>query len=185
MEHDLHISAAKVALGGLSGWSITDADGLLEEHDERVDGGLLGIRVACLTSTDEFAGVFCALPVTLAEDNTPLSRLQVGFVSDLCCTVAKRETTRRLNEEVILDPSTGYMLESEREAINKYVEGQLRAALLTQGPEGQRASDVTFALATDVDMRTPGTAVPWEAVLTTLGYIERLSGTVRVPAGGE
>lgn len=185
MEHDLHISPAKVALGGLSGWSITDADGNLEEHDERVDGGLLGIRVACATTNDEFAGVFVALPVTLAEDNTPLSRLQVGFVSDLCCTVAKRETTRRLNEDVVLDPTTGFMLDSEREAINKYVEGQLRAALLTQGPEGQRASDVTFELASDVDMRTPGTAVPWEAVLTTLGYIERLSGTVRVPAGGE
>ncbi len=185
MEHDLHIAASKVALGGLSGWSITDANGLLEEHDERVDGGLLGIRVACLTTNDEFAGVFCALPVTLAEDNTPLSRLQIGFVSDLCCTVAKRETTRRLSEEVILDPTTGYMLDSEREAINEYVEGQLRAALLTQGAEGQRASDVTFELATDIDMRTPGTEVPWEAVLTTLGYIERLSGTVRVPAGGE
>ncbi len=185
MSHDVHVSPAKVSLGPLEGWTIHRSDGSLEDHDERIDGGLLAIRIGCATThdVDSAPGVYEALPLTLDTDNASLSRLPVGFVADIACTVAKAETTRRLNEDVLLN-SDGTIRESEAKRIESYVQSVLGSELLTERPEGQRASDVTFTMARDVDLRTPGAIVPCEVLVTPRGYLEAIATTVRVSRAG-
>lgn len=182
MGHAPHISPAKVDLGPLSGWSIVDEAGVLAEHDERVDGGLLAIRTGCLRTHDDLSGVFDALPVTLAADNTALSRHPVGAVMDIACTIAKRETQRKLNSEILVN-SNGTIQEAEAKRIEGVVLSQLRAALLSAGPEGQLASDVTFTISRSVNLLSPGAIVPCEVVVTPLGYLEQIATTVRVNVG--
>ncbi len=184
MGHDLHVSAAQMDLLGLEGWSITDNNGILEDHDERVHGGLLPMRVACLTTSDDLAGVFVALPVTLDTDNAPLSRLQSGLVCDLACRIAKRETTLKLGSNIVLNTSTGFIREADRKLVEKTVTNVLKSALLVPGAEGPKASGVSFTMAGGIDMRTPGTQVPCEVIVTTLGYFEDIKTTVRVAVGG-
>lgn len=180
MAHDIHISPAKVENGALQGWSIHADDGTLEEHDERIDGGLLGARITSLRTFNEKAGVYVSLPVTLDEDGKPLSRLPVVLVGQLACTVAQRACTERLNGNWILDDN-GRLIEREVRRIEAYVQSQIDIALLDASlPEGQRASSAKFTLSRDTDLRVPAAVVTYEVDLNTLGYVEHFSGRVRV-----
>lgn len=180
MQHDLHISPAKVEDGAL-GWTIHDSNGVLEEHDERVDGGLLGARITSLRTFNEKPGVYVSLPVTLNEDGKPLSRLPVVLVGQLACTVAQRATTERLNGNWVLNAS-GRLIEREARRIEAYVQSQINIALGLNAalPEGPRASSAIFTLDRSADLRVPGAIVGYEIELTALGYIEHFSGRVRV-----
>lgn len=182
MGHQAHISPGKVADGPLEGVTIHDEDDELEEHDERVNGGLLSVRVTCMRTHDDESGVFVANALTLAEADTPLSRLQIGCVVDLACKVAKRETARRLLENVRVDRN-GVPLEIEYKRIETYVLGQLRSALLSPTDEGPLASDVTFTMTRGINILQPGALVPCEVVVYPHGYLEQISTVVRVSAG--
>lgn len=182
MAHDLHVSAAQVANGPLAGVTIHDSTGLLEDHDERVNGGLLPLRVGSATTLHDRAGVYLSLPVSLGVDNGPLSRLPVGFVADLACDVGTRALTDKLNGSLELNVD-GTPTEFERQRIQQYVLDELRSALLTRGPEGPRASSVDFTLAGNVPI-APGAIIPAEVGLVPLGYLERVALTVRVGFGG-
>lgn len=181
MEHDLHISPAQVDIGPLEGWVITDANGVLQEHDERVDGGLLAARIACLTTLNEKpGGPFVALPVNLDEDNRTLSRLPVVLVGQLVTTVAQRAFSEKLNSAIARNKGTLTIRETEARRIEEAVRTQLEIAVMQPGREGARASSIDeIRIARDVAL-TPGALVPWEVNFTALGYFEQLSGVVRV-----
>lgn len=179
MGHDLQVSPAEVALGGLEGWDIFDNDGVLEEHDERVDGGLLAARIACLRTFNSLPGVYCALPLTLDNDNQPLSRMPIVLVAQLATNICQAATTMLLNGRVLLN-SDGTPQGAEGRRIDAFVQSALEAELVEPKREGQRASSVSFAFDKTVDLRVQGAIVPWECTLTQLGYLEQISGTVRV-----
>lgn len=183
MQHDLHISSGYVANGPLDGVVITDANGVLEEFDQRVDGGLLESRIGCLMTHDELAGVYVALPLTLDADNGALSRVPSVHVGQLACRVAKAALTQRLGENVSLN-ADGTLADVSAERIEAYVLGRLEASLLSPGREGPRASGVSFALSRTTDLRTPGTALPYEVVVDGYAYLESFDGTVRFAPGG-
>ena len=199
MLHDVQISPAKNENGPLlASNDITMTDEAtdltnttptkqLEEHDERVDGGLLAMRVACLRTYAEqnLGGTYVALALTLDNDNASLSRVQVGGVADIACSVAKAELTRKLNAEVVLrDDNTGRMTEAERLRIQSTVKTKLEIQLLTKRKEGQRASAVDFILDGTADLRVPGVQVTSETKVTPLGYFEQITNTVRVAFPG-
>lgn len=179
MEHDIHISPAQVDLGALDGVTIVDANGELQEYDERVSGLLLRSRIGCLRTFNDKPGVFIALPVTLDEDGKTLSRLPVVLVGQLACTVAQRGFTERLNSSVLKKPD-GTIQEGAARRIEEGVREDLKVALLQSGREGQRASSIeSVTLSRDVVL-TPGAEVPWLVEIVALGYLEQLPGTVRI-----
>ncbi len=183
MAHERHVSEAKVSLGPLSGLTITDPDGVLETHDERVDGTLLVHRIGCPTTLDDIPGVFSALPLTLAEDDGQLSRAPVGAVGDLLCRLAKREATRKLGSDLVLQ-SDGSIAPEGLARINREITAVLRAAVISPGPEGPMASDVSFAMDGTVDLRVPGANVPCEVSYLPLGYLEQITIRVVVSRAG-
>lgn len=203
MQHDIQVSPAQVDSGPLAGWQLattatatTSAPvntgnpgsapnvGTLPplDYDERADGGLLAYRVACLCTVDDFAGIYVALPVTLDNDNAPLSRLPVGLVGDLYQTIVKQATTLKLSSRIELN-NDGTAKEKEAQRIEKYVVGQLSANLLTRKAEGQRASAVDWAFPRNIDLRTPGTLVNCEGGYVPLGYLEQINTNVYVRTG--
>lgn len=188
MSHDLHISSAEVGRCRLPGVTITDENGNLEDHDERVDGGLLALRIGCLRTHDEVPGVFIALPLTLAEDDAEFSRAPVGFVGDRICRIIRRVTTLKLNSNVVLvtaeGPTRGFITPAEKKRIEEEVLSAVRAEMMTPGPEGQRISGVTFTMSGNVDLRVTGADVPCECVFDRNGYLEKISTTVRASRAG-
>ncbi len=183
MAHAIHVSPAKVSLGALEGWEIHDANGTIEQHDERVDGGLLAMRLTCARTYNEKAGVYCALPLTIDEDGKPLSRLPVVLVGQAACTIAQRAMVEQLGGDVLLNEN-GTLQEAERRRIQSYANTQLRIGLLSDGPEGRSASSCVLTITGDTDLRVPGAEVSYEVALLTRGYLEKLSGKVRVNSGG-
>lgn len=183
MQHERHVSEAKVDLGPLPGLTITDLDGVLETHDERVDQTLLTHRVGCPTTLDDLPGVYSALPLTLAEDDSQLSRAPVAFVGDLLCQIAKREGTRKLGGDLVLQ-ADGTIAPDQLARINREITARLRAAVMSPGPEGPMASDVSFAMDGAVDMREPGATVPCEVSYLQFGYLEQISIRVVVSRAG-
>lgn len=175
MQNDIKVSPAKVSLGMLDGWDLFDSAGSLVEHDERVDGGLLAMRMACLRTFNERAGAYVALPLTLDTDGLPLSRLPIVLVAQLACTVATAGYEFQLNSERALNKD-GTIQEGEARRIDGYVQSLIEINLLQPG----RASSCPVKMARDVDLRVQGAEVTWEADLTTLGYLEKLAGVVRV-----
>lgn len=184
MGHDLHVSAAKVENGPLEGWGITDDNGVREEHDDRVAGGFMAsIRVAAAQTHDVIgvSGVYAGIPVTLAADDAPLSRLPVGLVGNLACTIAKSGYTRKLNTDVETTKDK-IITRKEAERIDAGVTKALRSALLARGLEGARASDVTATMDRSIPL-TVGATVPVEVLVTGKSYIERFDVRVRVDGG--
>lgn len=180
MSHDLQASPARVSDGRLEGWSLYDANNALVHHDERVNGGLLQSRITCARSFDtDPGGAYVALALTLAADDTPLSRLPVACLGDLTCTLCNSLTTTKLNGNYQLNDD-GTLLESEARRIETSINSQLKAQLLTPGVEGPRASDVLYTLTRGIDLRQPGAKQTWACKLTALGYIEQFDGTVIV-----
>lgn len=181
MAHDVQVSPADATLGRLEDWTLYGADGRLACHDERASGGLLNSRITCLRTLDgDIGGAYVALALTLELNDRPLSRLPIACVGDITCTICRSETTKLLNSKVILDPKTGYMTTAEQRRIEGKVQSKLENELLAAKTEGQRASAVTFSIVNNTDLRQPGATVSWECDLTGLGYLEQLSGVVRV-----
>lgn len=181
MLHDVQISPAEPDVGAIPNVSLTDLNGNLEDHDERVMGGLLAMRGACLRTFSEknLAGVYCALPLTLDNDNAPLSRVQNGGVADIACTIVQAETARRLNAPLVLN-TDGTLDEAEAQRIEEEVLSALKAELLTRKKEGQRASSVTFQLQRGVVLTNVGAVQPTLTNVVPLGYPEQISNKVLV-----
>lgn len=185
MSKDVKTSAAKVEDQGLAGWTITTADGKYEDHDERVDGGLLDMRIACLRTFAEVGinGVYCALDVTLDNDDAPLSRLSNGGVADLIANIIQSETTRKLGSNVELkDDGTAQPFELERinESILATIKDQVLAPTLGGTDPGPRASSVTFQLEPGVNLSQVGAEQPTESDVVFLGKFEKFTNRVVV-----
>lgn len=184
LAHDVHVSPAEVAAGALAGVAIHATDGItLEEYDERVDGGLLAMRVASLGTVDEYAGVYLSNDVCLDDDNAAMSRFPRSCVMDLACTIAKKETTRLLksNVDLITDdgPTKGYPLPGEVIRIQESVLTQLQSNLLTNvAGEGKRASGITYEIDGAVDLRDVDAIVNGAGDLTFLGNIEAILSVI-------
>ena len=183
MAYSIHVSAADVGRGALEGWRIHNDDGILEEHDERVSAGLLARRLACLTTNDDYSGVFVALPLTLDEDNAILSRLPTALVGDLVCRIAKREGTRRLNSYVPTKRD-GTIQEAAAQKIEGYILGQIKSGVMVDSGDGPSASSIdSVTIDRSVNILTPGTLVPVEVKFTPLAYLEQLAFKVFVNVG--
>lgn len=185
MGHQENTSSARKDLGPLEGWTMHDNNGVLEHeaHDELTESGILAMRGGCLTTDRELPGIYDALPITLDEDDAPLSRLPVGFVCDIAARTALTETNLLLGADVVTKPD-GTIKESDALKIEKAITNRLRAKLLVPGPEGVRASDVTFTMSRDVNILEPGTEIPCEVDVLPKGTIEKVTTVIRVSRGG-
>lgn len=185
MQKDVKTAPGRVEDQGLAGWTITKSDGTHEDHDERVDGGLLSMRIACLRTFAEIGinGVYVALAVTLDNDDAPMSRLQVGGVADVGSNIVQSETTKKLQSNLELK-TDGTIQPYEAIRIQEGVLAELKKNLLATNlggtDPGPRASDVTFTLDTTVDLSQAGAKQPTVARIEPLGNLEQIENRIIV-----
>jgi hypothetical protein len=186
MSKDVKTAPGRVSDQGLDGWTITTPTGAQEDHDERVSGGLLEMRIACLRTYAEIGinGVYCALAVTLDNDEAPMSLLNNGCVADIAANIVQGETTRKLQSDYELKLD-GTLQPYELARINVGILNVLKQNLLSDtlgGTDpGARASDVTFGLDPGINLDAVGATQTTKTFVQFNGVLLKIDN--RVVAG--
>jgi hypothetical protein len=184
-QHDLHIPTWKKANGPCDGWDLNDADGVLYEFDERVDGGALSGGFTCFrTWGNGPAGAFIALSLTRAAEASPLSRTHNMAVADVAQSVCQAEAENAIGESLILNDD-GTATQESLNAIKQRVDSSLKRNLLADlEGEGQRASNAYWTPRTDDDLSVADATLNGVLTLNLRGTIEHINTIVKVNLGG-
>jgi hypothetical protein len=135
------IDSADVNLGSL-GVSIRDANGNADEHDESLSPGLDDARFYVLRTWDAVQGVYVNRPRLFSADGSDFQLLPHRRVLDIAHEALNAYFTRRLNQPVLVDKTSGFILESEAQEIEAGARSAMRSALLAK----PMASAVQFVL---------------------------------------
>ncbi len=137
------VDIADPNLGNLTGMSLRDAAGNLKHHDEMVSPGLDDARaVALRTISPEFPGVYVNNPRLFSAAGSDFEFIQHRRVMILARIALRVYFTRRLSKPVLINPTTGFLLESERLEIQEGAISAMAGLLLAK----PKASSVDFEL---------------------------------------
>ena len=180
-QHDLEIPTYRKADGPLEGASITDANGNIVEHDDRVAGGTgVAGRFTCLRSyANGPQGVFVALSLTRDTDGALLSRTHNKAVADLACAVVQSATEGAIGQVLQLN-SDGTATTASLSLLQQRVNKQLMINLLQQYQEGPRASSAVWTASTSDVLNVPGATLNGNLALELDGTLENIATTVSV-----
>jgi hypothetical protein len=128
---------------GLLNVSIRDANGNADEHDESLNPGLDDSRAMVLRTWGEDAqGVYPNRPRLFSSNGSDFQLLPHRRVLNLAHRALRAYFVRRLSKPVLVDKTTGFILEHEALEIEAGAKAAMRAVLLAK----PKASDVQFAL---------------------------------------
>jgi len=136
------IDTAAINLGTLSGVSIRDSNGNVDEHDESVSPGLDDARFTVLRTWDGIAGTYINRPRIFSAAGSDFQLLPHRRVMNLAHAALRAFFIRRVNVPILVDKTTGFILESEALEIESGARAAMRALLLAK----PKASAVQFAL---------------------------------------
>jgi hypothetical protein len=184
-QHDIHIPNWRKADGPLSGWSMRDEDGNLDEFDETNDGGALAGRFTCFRSWSNGPnGTFIALSLTRGSEGSLLSRTHNMYVANLACNICRAETEMAIGQVLVLNDD-GTATQSSLSSIESRVNTALENNLLTDKEgEGQRASKAVWRASKTDNFNVPGATLNGVLELLINGTIEKIATRVRVLTGG-
>lgn len=138
------INIASVRLGVVPGVSIKDANGNpdLKYHDESLNPGLDDSRFTVLRTWNEVQGVYVNRPRVLSAAGSDFDIYPKRRVLNIAHATLLSYFIRRLNEPILVDRNTGYILESEALEIETGARAAMRSTLLAK----PKASAVEFTL---------------------------------------
>lgn len=136
------VDVSAPALGPLTGVSIRDERGNPDEHDEALTPGLDDARFAVLRTYEGLAGVYINNPRLFSAEGSDFEFVQHRRVMNLAKRTLRLYFVRRLSLPIIVDGSTGFILESEALEIESGANAVLRSVLRSK----PKASAVQFTL---------------------------------------
>lgn len=136
------IDIASIKLGVIPGISIKDANGNPLHHDESLNPGLDDSRFTVLRTWNEVQGVYVNRPRVLSAAGSDFDIYPKRRVLNIAHSTLLAYFVRRLNEPILVDKSTGYILESEALEIETGARAAMRSTLLAR----PKASGVEFTL---------------------------------------
>jgi len=160
------VNIADVNTGALSA-SIRDVNGNPEEHDESVNPGLDDARFCVLRTIDGYQGVYCNRPRLFAAAGSDFQLMPYRRVINLAHAALRVYFIRRLNHPILVDRTTGFILESEALEIEAGALAVMRGELLVK----PKASDCQFSLARNDNVLSSKT-LNGEARIIPLAYPE-------------
>lgn len=163
---------ADINLGALR-CSIRDANGNPDEHDESVNPGLDDSRATVARTFDGIQGVYVNRSRILSADGSDFRLFAHRRVMNLANEALRIYFLRRLNKPVLVNKTTGFILESEAQEIETGALQVMRAALLTK----PKASDAQFALSRTDNLLSTQT-LTGDARVVPLGYPEFITLTL-------
>lgn len=170
------INIAAVDTGALAGVSIRDVNGNVDEHDEAVNPGLDDARFTTLRTWDGYQGVYVTRPRLFAPESSDFQLLPHRRVINLAEIALRVYLIHRCNKPILVNRTTGFILETEALDIEAGANAVLAAELLVK----PKASDARFVLARNDnvlstkalsgDARITPLAMP-EFINVTIGYV--------------
>jgi hypothetical protein len=136
------INTADINLGPLAGASIRDANGNPDEHDEAINPGLDDARFTVLRTWEGVAGVYVNRPRLFSPEGSDFQLLPHRRVLNLAHASLRAYFVRRLNQPVLVDRTSGFILEAEALEIEAGARAVLAATLLAK----PKASGALFTL---------------------------------------
>jgi hypothetical protein len=136
------VNLANVKVGRMDGVIITDANGNPDDHDESTNPGLDDARFVTLRTWEGRPGVYLNRPRMLSTPTSDFQLIPHRRVINLTKTVIRSYLEERVNEEILVDAQTGFILEEEALEIEAGANAALRGALLAK----PKASGARFVL---------------------------------------
>lgn len=136
------VNIADLTLGALPGVSIRDANGNPDEHDESFFPGLDDLRYEVLRTFDGYPGVYVNRPRLFSPETSDFQLMPHRRVLNITHDALRAYFLLRLNKPVLVDRTTGFILESEALEIESGARAVMRAALLAK----PKASGIQFTL---------------------------------------
>lgn len=163
------VDVADVNLGALVGVSIRDANGNADEHDESLNPGLDDARFVALRTWEGIQGVYVNRPLLFSAAGSDFELLPHRRVMNVAHDVLRPYFQRRLNKPVLVDKTTGYILESDAAEIEAGARAVLESALLAK----PKASAIEFTLSRTDNLLSTKT-LKGQARITPLAYPESI-----------
>lgn len=167
------VDIADVNLGPLVGVSIRDDNGNPDEHDESLNPGLDDARFTVLRTWEGFGGVYVNRPRIFSPAGSDFSLMPHRRVMNLGEAALRAYFIRRLNRPILVNSTTGYILEEEALEIESGARNAMSAVLLAK----PKASAVQFLLSRYDNLLSTKT-VTGDARIVPLAYPEFVTLTV-------
>jgi hypothetical protein len=164
------INTADVNLGPLVGVSIRDVNGNPDEHDESLNPGLDDARFVTLRSWEGIAGVYVNRPRLFSPAGSDFYLVPHRRVMNLANAALRLYFIRRLNKPVLVDKTTGFILESDAIDIELGATKVMSAVLLAK----PKASAALFTLNRHENILSSLT-LNGQARITPLAYPETIN----------
>lgn len=184
-QHDVHVATWKKDLGP-TGFDLFDADGLLTEWDDRVDGG--AGSEARFTTFRTWAngprGAFITQSLTRAGDGQLTSQTHNMAVVNVACTTVQQATEQAIGRSLQLN-ADGTATKESLAVIASEVNAAVELALLTSRGEGPRASRAVWTPDPSDVYNVPEPTMHGVLELVLNGTIHSVDTAVRLRANGE
>ncbi|MBN8609650.1 MAG: hypothetical protein J0L92_03650 [Deltaproteobacteria bacterium] len=164
------INSADIKLGPIGGISIVDSLGNPRHHDEAKSPGLDDARFYVLRTWERRAGVFVNRPRLLCPTGSDFQLLAHRRVMNLALQVLRSYFEERLNSPILVDRTSGFILESEALAIEAGANARLAAVLLSK----PKASDAHCVVARNENLLSTKN-LSADARVVPLAYAESVS----------
>lgn len=164
---------AKLEFGPLEGTQIRDSNGNLDEHDEFEEPGLDALKFSTLRTWHNRDGVFLNNPRLACPDGSDFVLVQYRRVMNVARTVLQAYLEERTSQDILVNASTGFILESEAREIESGANVALETALLAE----PMASSVKFTLSRTDNLLSTQT-LTYQCRIVPLGYAKTISGTI-------
>ncbi len=164
---------ADVTLGSAAGVIITDANGNPKHHDESINPGLDDSRFTVLRTIEGLSGVFVNRPRIFSSGGSDFELMPHRRVINLAHAAIRLYFLARLNRSILVDASTGFILESEAQEIEAGVDAAVRSSLMTtpKASGGGYAQGRFFQLNRDDNLLSTKT-LTGQARVIPLAYVE-------------
>jgi hypothetical protein len=167
------IDTADVNLGTLVGVSIRDDNGNADEHDESINPGLDDADFYVLRTWDGLSGVYVNRPRLFSPPTSDFQLVPHRRVINLTHAALRLYFIKRLNKPVLVNKSTGFILETEALEIEAGATATMRSVLLAK----PKASAVSFVLSRTDNVLSTKT-LTGDARVTPLAYPEQINLSV-------
>lgn len=162
-------SAGKVATGPIGGETISIG------RDENVTPGLDEAGYSTLRTIVGLPGFYATNARIKASPISDYQYFELRRVMDIACAAARIGFLRYLNDTVLVNATTGFILESEAKRIDAYVTGVVRDAVTRTQPA--YASDARVICNRSDNLLSTGT-LNAQVRVTPLGYLRHISVTL-------
>ena len=126
------VDTADIKLGPFVGVSIRDANGNVDEHDESINPGLDDSRFTVLRTWEGYPGVYVNRPRVFSSPGSDFYLLPHRRVMNLARAAVRAFLVKRCSSPILVNKTTGFILETEALEIESGLRAVLRDELLAK-----------------------------------------------------